>query len=96
MHVPIGDQDALDSMLALGVARGDRNVVEDAESHALVRARVMPGGRTAQNAFAAFFSKTVSTQFIRPPAASRATSSDFGLIVVSPVLSLRGPRRYRA
>jgi len=43
MDVPIRNQHALDSVLELGVARTDRDIVKDAEAHALVRTSMMPG-----------------------------------------------------
>ena len=43
MHVPVHDQDALQAVALDRVARPDCDVVEDAESHALFRARMVPG-----------------------------------------------------
>ena len=46
MDVPIGDQNAPDAVLLLGVARGDGDGVEDAETHSAHR-RGMMAGRAA-------------------------------------------------
>ena len=43
MHVPVHDQDALQAVALDRVARPDRDIVEDAESHALYRTRVVAG-----------------------------------------------------
>ncbi len=63
MHVPIGDENPLDSVLLLGVARRDCDVVEDTETHPLIWTRMM-SGRTlnrAEGVLCAFFSNTAST-----------------------------------
>ncbi len=43
MHVPVDDRDALEPELALGDARRDGDVVEDAEAHRAAGERVMAG-----------------------------------------------------
>ena len=67
MDVPIGDQNAPDTVLVLRVARRDRDRVE--------------------NALEIRWSTIASTAFNAWPVARRAASSDFGEMVVSPVLS---------
>ena len=48
VDVPVDDRDAREPARAAQVVRGDRDVAEDAEAHALARrARGGPGGRTS-------------------------------------------------
>ena len=42
MHVEVDDRQALDAMHGHGMCRTDRNIVEEAETHRLVRQRMMP------------------------------------------------------
>ncbi len=43
MDVPIDDENLREAVMALGVTRGDGNVVEDTDAHALVGASVVAG-----------------------------------------------------
>ena len=43
VHVPIGDQHFGQAVAMLGVSRGNRHVVEDAEAHALLGSGVVAG-----------------------------------------------------
>ena len=58
VHVPVGDEDPLDAVSSRGVARADRDIVENAEAHAAALRRMMTrrphgaeriGGATAQH-----------------------------------------------
>ena len=76
---------------ALRMPRRDRHVVEEAKSHAGSESRGDLAGAQRRRHFL-FFAETPSTAFKTPPAARSATSSDFGMMSVSPVESTCAPR----
>ena len=84
MDVEIDDRRARDAVLVLRMARGDRGVVEEAESHRAGGFGVMAGRPRGDEGIGGLLPTTSSTAWIAPPAARKPASKLPGDIEVSP------------
>jgi hypothetical protein len=83
VDVEVDDRDALEPAHVERMARGDRDVVEEAEAHRRRRVAWWPGGRTEQNAFSTVPSMTASVAATAAPAARITACRLPGLAIVS-------------
>src|SRR5512134_2349280 len=83
MNIEINHRDPLETVHLEGMARADRDVVQEAEAIAAALRAWWPGGRTAQNALASSLRSTQSAASITAPAERSAAFHVCGFIDVS-------------